>query len=71
VCREFQFHHFPPPPPADDPAGLTREEIWDAPPPEVRKNEVRFKSVLEAEAGTMWEREQTLFPAPAFDATDE
>lgn len=28
--------------PADGPDGMTREEIWDALPAEVRRNEVRF-----------------------------
>jgi hypothetical protein len=37
--------------------GMTREEIWEALPPEVRKNEVRFKSVIAAETGKLWRKE--------------
>jgi hypothetical protein len=37
--------------PADDPTGMTREEIWAALPEKVRVNEVRFRQLLEAEAG--------------------
>ena len=37
--------------------GMTREEIWERLPPAVRKNEVRFKSVMEAECGKLWRKE--------------
>ena len=40
--------------PAGDPDGITREEIWERLPDGVRKNEVRFKSVLKAENGKLW-----------------
>ncbi|MEO2090865.1 MAG: hypothetical protein ABGY75_15400 [Gemmataceae bacterium] len=43
--------------PADDPDGLTREEIWAALPEKVRVNEVRFRQLLEAEAGKAWRKE--------------
>ncbi len=43
--------------PADDPAGMTREDIWAALPEKVRKNEVRFKTVLATEEGKSWRRE--------------
>ena len=33
---------------------MTREEIWEALPNGVRRNEVRFKRVLEAENGKLW-----------------
>ena len=34
--------------------GMTREEIWEQLPAEVRVNHMRFKSVLEAENGKLW-----------------
>ena len=43
--------------PADHPAGLTREEIWQALPPPVRVNDKRFQSVLEAGVGDVWRKE--------------
>jgi hypothetical protein len=43
--------------PANDPDGMTREEIWEALPAEVRKNEVRFKRTLEADCGKLWRKE--------------
>ncbi len=43
--------------PADDPDGMTREEIWEQLPDGVRKNNIRFRSVLEAECGKLWRKE--------------
>jgi hypothetical protein len=40
--------------PPDDPDGMTREDIWERLPDGVRKNHMRFKSVLEAENGKLW-----------------
>ena len=36
----------------------TRKELWDGLPDGLRKNEPRFKSVLEAEAGVLWRKEK-------------
>ncbi len=36
--------------------GMTREQIWEALPDGVRKNEVRFKSVMAAETGKLWRK---------------
>ena len=43
--------------PPDDPDGMTREEIWEQLPPAVRKNNIRFRSILEAECGKLWRKE--------------
>ena len=40
------------------PPGMTRKEIWDALPEECQVNEVRFRSILEAEAGYLWRKEK-------------
>ncbi len=42
--------------PHDDPDGMTREEIWDALPDAVRKNNIRFRIILEAECGRLWRK---------------
>ncbi|MCU0706370.1 MAG: AAA family ATPase [Fimbriiglobus sp.] len=39
------------------PKSLTREELWDELPPDMRKNEKRFRTVLEEGAGTLWQRD--------------
>ena len=36
--------------------GLTRDEIWNALPEELRVNDVRFRSVLECEADRLWRK---------------
>jgi len=36
---------------------MTREEIWEALPAAVRKNNFRFRSILEAECGKLWRKE--------------
>jgi hypothetical protein len=43
--------------PPDDPDGMTRDEIWERLPDGVRKNQVRFKRVLDAECGKLWRKE--------------
>ncbi len=43
--------------PPDDPDGMTREEIWEALPDGVRKNEKRFRQVLDDATGRLWRRE--------------
>ncbi|MGL6097811.1 MAG: hypothetical protein ACRC7O_18675 [Fimbriiglobus sp.] len=35
-------------------SGFTRSEIWDRLPDAVKVNEVRFRSILEAENGKLW-----------------
>lgn len=37
---------------------MTREEIWNRPPEEVRVNVKRFEAVLEAGVGTLWTRKR-------------
>ena len=39
--------------------GLTRAEIWAALPAAVKVNEVRFRSILEAECGKLWAKEES------------
>jgi predicted ATP-dependent serine protease len=39
------------------PTPLTREELWEELPPDMRKNEKRFRAVLEDGTGTLWQRE--------------
>ena len=46
-------------PEGDERVALTREEIWDLVPEEIRKNEVRFKTVLEEGCGELWEKRGT------------
>jgi hypothetical protein len=43
--------------PPDDPDGMTRDEIWEQLPAAVRKNNIRFRSILEAECGKLWRKE--------------
>lgn len=43
--------------PHDDPDGMTREEIWEQLPPAVRKNDKRFRQVLDDATGQLWRRE--------------
>lgn len=40
----------------DQAPGLTRKEIWDRLPVEVKTNEVRFRSILEAGVGKRWKK---------------
>ena len=43
-------------PEGDDRVALTREEIWDQVPEEIRRNVKRFEAVLEEGCGELWER---------------
>lgn len=43
--------------PADDPTGMTREEIWAALPPPLRVNEKRFLGLLADTERAGWVRE--------------
>jgi hypothetical protein len=36
---------------------MTREEIWEQLPAAVRKNDKRFKQVMEAEVGKSWQKD--------------
>ena len=43
-------------PEGDERVALTREEIWDRVPEEIRRNVKRFETVLEELCGELWER---------------
>ena len=43
-------------PEGDDRVALTREEIWDQVPEEIRRNVKRFEAVLEEGCGELWEK---------------
>ena len=43
-------------PEGDDRVALTREEIWDHVPDEIRRNVKRFEAVLEDGCGELWQK---------------
>ena len=45
-------------PEGDEGAALTREEIWDQLPDEIRRNVKHSEAVLEESCGELWERKE-------------